>query len=700
MLTAGLITPSTSPFASPVLLIQKKDGSWRFCVDYRRLNELTIKNRFPMPLIEEILEELAGSKYFSKLDMKSGYHQVRMPDSDEFKTAFKTHHGHYQFKVMPFGLTNAPATFQCLMNDVLAPFLRKFVMVFLDDILIYSPTLDTHIHHLSLVLEKLRQHKLYMKRSKCSFAQPQVEYLGHVISADGVATDPDKTKAMACWPVPKSVMDVRAFLGLTGYYRKFVRNYGSIARPLTQLLKKNQFVWSDEAQMAFEALKQAMLCTPVLALPNFSETFVVETDACDIGIGAVLMQKEKPIAFLSKALGETHKGKSIYEKEFLALIMAVEKWRAYLQRQEFVIHTDHKSLTFLTEQNLHSELQWKAMTRLMGLQFKVVYRKGKENVAADALSRVGHLFAIQAVSSVQPLWLQEVLNSYATDGEAQIKLAQLAVSSPDDMGYCLEKGLIRQHGKIWVGHNSALQTKIIASLHSSPVDGHSGQKATYQRVHNLFVWKGLKQDVASFVAQCAICQQAKHSNTHPAGLLQPLPIPEGAWRDISLDFIEGLPKVEGYSVILVVVDRFTKYAHFMPLKHPYTALSVAKVLYDNVFKLHGLPQSMVSDRDKVFTSSLWRELFKVEGVSLLCSTAYHPQMDGQTERVNQCLEMYLRCAISESPKEWKSWLAQAEFWYNTSFHSALGCSPFKALYGYDPAVGAVQGMTTGISVSC
>jgi len=247
MLTAGLIIPSTSPFASPVLLVQKKDVSWRFCVDYRRLNDMTIKNRFPMPLIEEIIEELAGSSYFTKLDMKSGYHQVRMKQEDEYKTAFKTHHGHYQFKVMPFGLTNAPATFQCIMNEVLAPFLRKFVMVFLDDILIYSPDLDSHLAHLEQVLETLKTNQLYLKKSKCSFAQGQVEYLGHVISGRGVATASDKIEAMLKWPVPKNVTDVRAFLGLTGYYRRFVKDYGCIAKPLTQLLKHKQFQWSPAA---------------------------------------------------------------------------------------------------------------------------------------------------------------------------------------------------------------------------------------------------------------------------------------------------------------------------------------------------------------------------------------------------------------------------------------------------------------------
>jgi len=312
-----------------------------------------------MPLIEEIIEELAGSAYFAKLDMKSGYHQVRMKKEDEYKTAFKTHHGHYQFKVMPFGLTNAPATFQCIMNEVLAPFLRKFVMVFLDDILIYNPYLETHLAQLDQVLSTLRTHHLYMKKSKCSFAQLQVEYLGHVISGAGVATAGDKIEAMLKCPVPQNVTDVRAFLGLTGYYRKFVRGYGSIAKPLTQLLKHKQFQWSSDAQAAFVQLKQAMVSAPVLALPDFKESFVVETNASDIGIGAVLMQKDRPIAFLSKALGDSHKSKSIYEKEFLALIMAVEKWRQYLQRQEFIIKTDHQSLAYLTEQNLHSELQKK-----------------------------------------------------------------------------------------------------------------------------------------------------------------------------------------------------------------------------------------------------------------------------------------------------------------------------------------------------
>lgn len=250
-----------------------------------------------------------------------------------------------------------------------------------------------------------------------------------------------------------------------------------------------------------------------------------------------------------------------------------------------------------------------------------------------------------------------------------------------------------------MGQNSALQTKIIAALHASPIGGLSGITTTYHRVKNLFYWRGLKQDVESFVKQCDICQHAKHSHDHPAGLLQPLPIPEGAWQDWSIDFVEGLPLVDGYSVILVVVDRLTKYAHFLLAKHPYTAQSIAKLVMDQVIKLHGFPRTIVSDRDRIFLSSFWRELFRLHETQLLMSTAYHPQMDGQTERVNQCLEMFLRCSVHDKPQQWKAWLPLAELWYNSSHHSVLGCLPFKALYGHDPTMPAVPTMPSDTTPS-
>jgi len=271
------------------------------------------------------------------------------------------------------------------------------------------------------------------------------------------------------------------------------------------LLKCKQFVWSETAQQAFDEVKLAMTRTPVLGLPDFTQPFTLETDACNDGIGAVLMQQGRPISYLSKDFGDKHRSLSIYEKELLALIMAVEKWRPYLQRQEFTILTDHKSLSFLNEQNLHSELQRKAMTRLMGLYFKIVYKKDKEIVVADALSRVAHLLAVQAVSTVQPVWIQEVLNSYTTDPKAQLLMKQLVVSSPDANGFNLEQGLIRHNGTIWIGQNSSLQTKIIAVFHSSPLGGHSSITPTYFKLKKHFAWKGMRQDVESYIKQCSVC---------------------------------------------------------------------------------------------------------------------------------------------------------------------------------------------------
>jgi hypothetical protein len=270
MLRRGVIQPSNSPYASPVILVKKKDGGWRMCVDYRYLNTLTIKNKFPMPVVDELLDELKGSKFFTKLDLRSGYHQIRLTEGEEFKTAFKTHHGHWEFKVMPFGLTNAPATFQSAMNVIFANLLRKGVLIFMDDILVYTKTLPQHKELLQQVFQLLADHQFFIKRSKCSFAQLKLEYLGHVISAEGVATDPAKIAAIKKWPTPSSVKQVRAFLGLAGYYRKFIAQYGTISRPLTELLKKGvHFSWTSTTDQAFQALKVALTNAPVLALPDF-----------------------------------------------------------------------------------------------------------------------------------------------------------------------------------------------------------------------------------------------------------------------------------------------------------------------------------------------------------------------------------------------------------------------------------------------
>ncbi|XP_042958052.1 uncharacterized protein LOC122293563 [Carya illinoinensis] len=670
LLKTGVVRPSQSPFSSPVLLVKKSDGSWRMCVDYRALNQVTIKDKFPIPVIDELLDELFGASVFSKLDLRSGYHQIRVKDVDIEKTAFRTHEGHYEFLVMPFGLTNAPATFQGLMNDVFKPFLRRFVLVFFDEILIYSKNLRDHVSHLRAVLHVLKQHTLYAKMSKCRFAMHEVDYLGHIISAEGVKADSSKLVSMVEWPIPKSLKALRGFLGLTGYYRKFIKDYGSIAAPLT----------------AFKKLKEAVTSPPVLRLPDFSKSFTIECDASGIGLGAVLMQEGQPIAFYSKAL----KGKALllstYEKELLALVSAVAKWRPYLLGGVFQVKTDQQALKYLLEQRVGTETQQKWLSKLIGYDFTIDYKRGKENQVADALSRKSEeqTATLALITFPTSLWIEELKQSYQLCSPIREIYEKLQHGSEGPKHFTLQQGLLLRKGKIVVVSDSAFKTKVLYYIHNSPQAGHMGYHKTLHRAKQDFYWKGMRKDVKTFVKECEICQACKHETLHPAGLLQPLPVPSSPWADISMDFIEGLPSSDGYTVIFTVVDRFTKFGHFFSLAHPYSASKVAQVFFSGVFKLHGLPKSIVSDRDAIFTSNFWKELFRLQDTSLNFSSAYHPQSDGQTEALNKVVEGYLRCYTSDKPKEWNLWLPLAEWCYNTTCHSSIKICPFEALYGYVP----------------
>jgi hypothetical protein len=370
-----------------VLLVKKSNGSWRFCVDFHALNAVTIKDKFPIPVVEELLDELHGAKFFSKLDLRFGYHQVCMEPDDIEKTAFRTHEGLFEFLVMPFGLTNVPATFQALMNEALQPFLQRFVLVFFDDILIYSSSWAEHLHHLHLVLTKLQDQRLVIKCSKCAFGARTVAYLGHVISEAGVAMDVAKVQAMLEWPRSESVCDICGFLGLTGYYRWFFKNYGAIAEPLTRLLRKTGFRWSDEVAAAFRALQLALMSTLVLQLPDFDHAFIVECDASGSGVGAVLHQGISPITFFSRQITAQHAKLAAYERELIGLVQVVQHWRAYLWGREFVVKTDHYSLKYLLDQRLATIPQHQWVSKLIGFDFHVEYKPGSSNTVADALSQ-------------------------------------------------------------------------------------------------------------------------------------------------------------------------------------------------------------------------------------------------------------------------------------------------------------------------
>lgn len=542
-----------------------------------------------------------------------------------------------------------------------------------------------------MVFQVLHQHDLKVKRSKCMFAQQQLKYLGHIISREGVATDPKNVLAVQNWSIPSNVRQIREFLGLAGYYRKFIRNYGVISQPLTDLLKKRVvFVWTEAHTAAFQAIKTSLVTAPVLALPNFQKAFVIETDASKYGIGAVLMQDGHPLAFMSKSLGPRNRGLSTYEKECLAILMAVDRWRSYLMQTEFVIRTDQQSLAHLNDQRLSTPWQHKALTKMLGLQYRIEYKKGCFNRAADALSRREDAAEILAISQGVPVWLEDVKQGYLADPPTSKLLEQLATATVPEGAFQLRDGLIRYKGRLWLGGNIQMQQKILEALHTGALGGHSGISVTYSRISRLFAWPNLKKDVQIFIERCSICKQAKSEHTKYPGLLQPLDVPDQAWQVVTLDFVEGLPRSGGYNCILVVVDKLTRYAHFLPLAHPFTSFQVAKAYLDNVFKLHGLPVALVSDRDKVFTSQLWKELFKLSHTQLRMSSAYHPQTDGQTERVNQCMEAFLRCFVATCPTKWIQWLSLAEFWYNTSYHSALGKTPFEALYNHPPRYFGIQ----------
>jgi hypothetical protein len=596
MLSQGLIQHSSSYFSSPVLLVREKDGTWRFCVDFRALNAVTSKDRFPIPAIDELLDELYGTRWFSKLDLRSGYHQIRMAQEDVHKTTFCTHQGHYEFLVMPFGLCNAPSTFQSTMNLIFEPFLRRFVIVFFDDILVYSPTLDSHFQHLETVFKCLLENEFCLKASMCSFAQSSIEYLGHIVSHEGVGPDPSKISAMIGWPAPFNLKHLRGFLGLTGFYWKFVRNYASLAAPLTALLKKDAFVWTDETQAAFEGLKKAMSEVPMLGLPNFNEKFILETDDSGAGMGAVLIQNNPPLCYFSKQFCPKMLQASTYVRELCAITTAVKKWRTYLLGNTFTIFADQRSLRELMTQVIQTPEQQFYLTKLLGYSYEIIYKPGPQNRGADALSRV-HCLAI----TVPHLdFLTTFKQQLAADEEFQKFLTQVKTNPREFSYFECKNGLLFVKGKLFIPASSPLKNTLLEEFHVYTIGGHRGIHRTFGRLQENVFWYGMRKDVTQFVKSCSTCQQTKPANHSTYGLLRPLSVPEQIWEDISLDFIVGLSSFKTHMAILVVVDRLSKAAYFGSLLTQFTTVKVADLFAKMVCKLHGMPRCMVSDRDPIF----------------------------------------------------------------------------------------------------
>ncbi|KAJ9520387.1 hypothetical protein QJQ45_000129 [Haematococcus lacustris] len=764
LLAKGMIEPSSSPFAAPILFVKKKSGELRMCLDYRQLNKITIRDQYPLPRIDDLFDKLSGCTVFSSLDLQAGYNQIRITPEDVPKTAFKTPDGHYQFKVLSFGLCNAPATFQRVMNDAFAPVLNQCALVYLDDILVMSKSVDEHLKHLRKVFDLLRLNKLFAKQSKCEFMRTTLKFLGHVIFAGAIAVDPEKIKSISSWPVPQSLQQLQSFLGAANFVRKFVHNFSVLAAPLTDLCGKagDSFLWhnwpADELK-AFASLKAAVAQVPMLRLPDHTQPFQVYCDASLQGVGAVLMQDGYPLAYLSKKLSSAERNYTTGEQELLALITACKEWRCYLEGVPFTLFTDHKPLTALPTQKVLSRRQARWMEFLSRFTFDLQYLPGDAN-PADPLSRIpagpqdcamvcvvttrrqakqslerGEVRVAQALPQVPPVGTPsnaptavDALAPRPTVSDNPVaahhsRLPELEAPSAADTsvhypaapahpleladhlvhGYRLDPaftaeadlsgmymddhGLWRRTGKgtVMVPNDPELREYILHEMHDAAYAGHVGITKTLERLSRVFYWDTMRADVRHYVTTCDACQRDKSSTLKPGGLLNPLSIPDYRWESVSMDLITKLPSAShGFDAICVFVDRLSKMVHFVPCKESMNAKGFARLFVDNVFKLHGLPKDMVSDRGPHFHNTFWHHVQKLLGMRGSLSSSYHPQSDGQTERYNRVLEEMLRHYISPTQADWPDYLSLAEFAVNNSWQESIKSTPFLVNTGQSP----------------
>ncbi|GJX82836.1 putative nucleotidyltransferase, ribonuclease H [Tanacetum coccineum] len=545
-------------------------------VHLRELNKLTVKNRYPLPRIDDLFDQLQGSRFFSKIDLRSGYHQLRVHEDDIPKTAFRTRYGHFEFTVMPFGLTNAPAVFMDLMNRVCKPYLDKFVIVFIDDILIYSKSKEEHEVHLRLVLELLRKEKLYAKFSKCEFWLQEVHFLGHVVNQNGIHVDPSKIEAVKNWKAPTTPSEIRSFLGLAGYYRRFIANFSKIAKPLTSLTQKNQkYVWGVEQEEAFQTLKNNLCEAPILSLPDGVEDFVVYCDASNQGLGCVLMQRNKVIAYASRQLKIHEKNYTTHDLELGAVVFALKIWRHYLYGTKSVIYTDHKSLQHIFDQKELNMRQRRWIELFSDYECEIQYQPAKANVVEDALSRKER---------------GEAFNQDNVMNERLHGLDQQMERKRDGSLYFMDR--------IWVPLVGGVRTIIMDEDHKSRYSVHPGADKMYYDLRDMYWWPRMKMDIATYVSECLTCAKVKAEHQRPSGLLQQPEIPEWKWENITMDFITKLPRTRnGHDAIWVVVDRLTKSTHFLAIRKDYSIEKLARLYTDEIVARHGVPVLIISDRD-------------------------------------------------------------------------------------------------------
>jgi hypothetical protein len=635
----------------------------------------TVRYIFPIPRLDDLLDQLSGATIFTKLDLKSGYHQIRVRVSDEWKTAFKMREGLYEWLGMPFGLSNAPSTFMRVMNQIFCPFISKSVVVYFDDILIYSSDPETHIQHIREVFLVLRREKFYAAPAKCSFMTDSILFLGYVVSNDGLAVDESKVAAVRDWPLPITLHEVRSFHGFVSFYRRFIHNFNTILAPITECMKAGKFSWNEAATNAFELIKVKLTTAPLLVLPNFDIPFELHCDASKIGIGAMLSQLSKPVAYFNEKLKSAQLNYSTYDIEFYALVQSLKHWSSYLAYNDFILYFDHEVLKHLNNQDKLSARHAKWAAFVQQFSFTIKHKSGALNKVADTLSRKTSLLTTMKSEVIGFELLKDSLSTNPFFGPILED-----VSTRAQGGFVLHNGFLFKGTQLCIPKGS-LRLKIIKERHD---EGHMGRDKTFQLVAEQFYWPSMQREVDKLVKSCRICQVSKGSATN-AGLYLPLPIPEQPWTNVSMDFVLGLPRTQkGNDSIFVVVDRFSKMVHFITCKKIADAVNVAQLYFREVYRLHGLPLSIVSDRDTRFLSHFWRCLWRLSSTKLDFSSAYHPQTDGQTEVVNRSLEDLLRSLVGEHIKSWDTKLFQVEFAYNRSTNRSIGLSPFTIIYGSNP----------------
>ncbi|UYV77192.1 K02A2.6-like [Cordylochernes scorpioides] len=672
MMETKIIRPSSSPWASPVILVRKKDGSLRFCVDYRRLNKITKKDVYSLPRIDDALDTLSGSRYFSTMDMRSGYWQIEVDDKDREKTAFITPDGLYEFNVMPFGLCNAPATFERMIDNVLRGLKWDMCLCYLDDIVVYGSTFKEHLT------------RLY----KCHFASRQITILGHVVNEFGTQPDPEKVKAIVHFPKPRNFSETRSFLGLSSYYRRFIKSYANKSRPLNSLLKKDEkFIWGEEQDESFRILKQELGSSPVLGhFIEGAETHV-HTDASGYGLGAVLVQiqndAERPIAYASRTLTKAEKNYSTTEKECLAVVWALGKFRPYLYGRPFTVVTDHHSLCWLVGLKDPSGRLARWALKLQEYDINIVYKSGRKHKDADCLSRSpladtaeieGHITSIQDIAEEQSKDPHLV--------GIREKLANENLKGYQMIGGVLYKKNYDPEGKPWLlVVPKQMRHKILKDVHDTPMAGHLGFAKTYGRVRKRFYWPGLYRTVSQYIAHCKECQRRKGVPQKPPGLLVPIPPTTSPFQKIGIDYLGRFPiSHTGNRWIIVATDYLTRFA-ITKAAATAEATELATFLIEDVILKHGAPREIITDRGRNFMSQTIREINNLNGTIHRFTTAYHPQTNGLTERLNKTLTDMISMYVDLDQKNWDNILPYVTFAYNTARQETTGYSPFFLVHG-------------------